>query len=304
MSLISDDFSKTRLSSSINSLCSMKDIDLYSLSSGSIENIQNNYESCLKYNPFKNYNNIIIYGQLERTSSYLDNRNVLYLEEDLLRDPDFYYIDNDGWNGDSGLVKFAKNKEEPDISSRDEVLSYIENIQNIEMFSGPKEGGHILVCLQSLEEQDMRLLELVNEHLGKQEIRIVYFPEKRKNPNTRTREYINKKSWEIQESASYLESLSQARAVVTNFGDIAIDAMIRGIPCATCMNGCYTNSHSTFECKNNSKMLKYLLEYQFDREAAERMLISIYKSRIAKNTPIDDILENVNIASWIVSLRR
>jgi len=286
--------------STLRELCDRYDVDLHHQSLRVLNDSKH-------YHAFGDYKNIITWGCYHGDANKrLASRNVLYLENDLFADRDYFYLDAYGWQAESSLVQCNFNREEPTMQERDEAFSYLESKYDMELFEGPKKDGYLLVCLQSSWEIDQNLLETVNAYASDFDVVIRGHPRyDKESSEVVDRFLLNNKNWELESTEVQLSSsLDGARAVVTNFSTVSFPAMFRGIPCATLMTGYFTNSRSTFECDKNPSMLRHMRSYEFDREAAEKMLISIFKNRVRKDLSVEDLLENAHVASWIVGLRR
>jgi len=293
-----DRFWTNPIGSALVSLCQKYDVELHKPS------LRKYGEAEEHANLMMDFDNIFTWGCYHESSQdMLAKRNVVYLENDMFGDKSFFYINSAGWHERSTLSAHSLNREEPTAYQRDEVMSYVEKLFDHEAYCGYKKDGHYLVALQSYWPWDFRLLEKVQKYLPDKPICVRFHPKQDKESYDKSKAFCEAQGWEI-DTRSLNDSLAESRAVVTNFSSVFIRSIARGIPTATCMPGIFTNSHCTLECVRNPRMLSQLENYYFDQEAAERMLCALHSSRISSNSSIDDLMENVHIASWIVGLGR
>jgi len=293
-----DRFWTNPIGSALVSLCRKYDIELHKPSLREYGKAED-HSSLME-----DFDNIITWGCYhEPSQEMLADRNVVYLENDMFGDKSFFYINSAGWHKRSTLSSHLLSREEPTAYQRDEVMTYVEKLFDHEAYCGYKKDGHYLVALQSHWDWDSQLLEKVQKYLPNKPICVRFHPHQNKEAYEKTMAFCEAQGWKIDKN-DLGESLAESRAVITNFSSVFIRSIARGIPTATCMPGIFTNSHCTLECVRNPRMLSQLEHYYFDQEAAERMLCALHSSRIVSNSSLDDLMENVHIASWVVGLGR
>lgn len=251
---------------------------------------------CKKYGAnIKRYRNVMTWGVKRSHSNYLGNdRNMLFIENGLLRQGTACYMNAGGFFGDSSIVHRREWEITPTPTELLQLARMIDKRYCFKFLGGGAADGPILISLQipydapmrhyypaakGMKNKNLRTLELCTSHLPEGIDAIV-------RPHPRQREkwhgygiedLVESRGWRVETEGKIYPLLQTVSAVVTVNSTTAFEAMAAGIPVATLGHHAYTGSGATLECADDPALLSTIKNYTPDNDRVAALLCAVMR---------------------------
>jgi hypothetical protein len=269
--------------------------------------------------------NLITWGVKWPTSMYKkDGRNVLFLENGLLKQGSGIFIDTVGYFGDSSMVVNKDNQKKATKEERENLYEHIKKHFGWEygQFGGDR-NGPVLVALQMNGDASMRhyfplcnkasetlrnkfFLELIKRHIP-EDIPLIL----RGHPKERNKDYKVPEieggypdNWAIENGGNIKNILPTVRGVVTVCSTVGTEALGLGLPVATLGNAAFVGAGATHDCSQNPSLLSEFGSYTPNMPKITNYLCSVLRHQISYHATEEEVANNPHFIKWFDEVKR
>lgn len=261
----------------------------------------------------KNNDNIITWG-VKLLKNHYDNKNVLFLENGLLKQSAALYCDIRGYHTESTYYIKQKTRDKPTPQEKQNLRTKFKQRFKTDLFSEGNKVGPTIIALQMDNDATVRhhfphrrrnetasetLLKICREYITDKNTII------RPHPKVQTIEQLTKlsklcpKHWQWNDKEDIYKLISGAKCLITINSTLATEAAAFGVPVATLGEGLFTGTGATLECNKDLTRLTEITNRPFDATAAEKYLCCIIKYEIPYNAQQDDVIQHWAIRQWL-----
>lgn len=271
----------------------------------------------------KESNNLVTWGmKLSHRDYTRGNKNVLFIENGLLRQNSGVFMDAGGYFADSNFKKFmhyARSYTEEELAGLEEHV----NRRIGPFLGGGNPDGPVLVTLQ--KENDAPMQHYFPAIRGKSGNRIALTWNLLMQNLPKGRQYVIKphprhiEDWNkvkdylktdrddiiIDSESNFYDLLKECSALVTVNSTTAIEALSVGVPVAVLGEHVWTGSRGVFlDCSRMPKRLGSLFSWKADEEKVKRFLCAVKRQHVPYNTSIENLREHPEFRKWISRLKK
>jgi len=265
---------------------------------------------------YRSYRNIITWGFKMSHDWYLqDGRNVLFIENALLRQPSGVYIDDSGFFINSSIVK----EEEWTYPFSDDELNklkdHTKSAYGWDLNAGGDTDGPIMIIVQQRNDAPCKY-HFKHRHGDKDPVEVLlsfcrkYLPDRGAlvKPHPKfldewaEKEDVFKKyfreNWEMCDNKEPRDILKTCSAVVTINSSLATEVQLLGIPIATFGEGAYSKSKTVLECSDDPKKVSEILSFEPDLWRSAAYLCAVMRHQVSYDNFEQDLKNNRYFDRW------
>jgi len=292
------------------SLCKEKSIDLdchkFSVMSDKFSEI------------YQSYKNVITWGFKMPPDWYTDGgRNVLFIENGLLKQRSGVYIDDKGFFINSSIVKDKEWIYPFSDDEWDKLVAHVKEHYNWDWAEGGDKDGPILVAIQQRNDAPCKyhfaqrkdqtadptdlLLYFCQQYLPDREVLVKPHPrfldEWKQKENFYKPAYF-RKNWSVYEETDACDILTKCSALVTINSTLATEVQFLGLPVAVLGEGIFSKSNTVLDCSEDPAKLANVLSFEPNPWMSASYLSSVFRHQVPYDTFSDDVKDNKYFLRW------
>jgi len=243
-------------------------------------------------------------------------KNVLFVENALLKQGSGVFVDAGGYFADSTIVRDREHETEPTHAELMQLAHHLQTHFGWTPNSAYTEGGPILIALQTPndapvryhyparrngEDQCARTLEICAAHLPNGDVIVRPHPADRKRFSAHWNRYRGymRAGWIVDETRDVYALLPRCGAVVTVNSTLATEALALRMPVATLGESTFSGSSVTFECARCVERLQDILCWRPDAHMITHYLCAVMRHQLNISADVETCLINKSIRAWI-----
>lgn len=269
--------------------------------------------------------NFVTWGVKYTHETYTGNgkRNVLFMENALLKQTSGLYVDNGGYFGHSSIRTSGEYHRSASLLEKKELDEFCRRHFGVSAgkYSGDR-NGFILVALQTYKDAPVRyytpardsvnnpdpvkwLLEQCYRFLPS-DIPAVIRPHPGDYNDFLKHDYSDllREGWEISlEHDLHRNVLPSCRGVVTLNSTVAVDALVHGLPVAALGQSVWTGSPAVLDCSEKTAVLGKFSTWTPPADAVINTLAAIWRHQLPYNATYEQVRNNRSVQEFIKAIK-
>jgi len=254
--------------------------------------------------------NLITWGYKRSHHEYIgDGRNVLFIENPLLKQQLGFYVNSSGFFAHSNITCWDRPTTTQALK---DLQDHVKRAFGTSLYSYRKpNSGKYLVVLQTQNDAPVKYYfpglkgNSINDFLGILKDTGIKNLVVRPHPRhslTQTQRNLILGNWELEESNKPIYQIWQDYdGIITINSTVATEALAFGMPVATFGQSCYTGHDVTLDCSTCYHRVHDLNNYQPERERVTKYLVAVRRSTADKEAT--SIMDKEEIITWLKNCR-
>ena len=238
------------------------------------------------------------------------NKNILFLENGLLRQSAAMTCDHAGLYDNSVVSKDTSEPSDEEVESLEQKV--IDRF-GVDLFSEYDESGPILIAMQRVGDAPVKhhfvddpifdswelFIKICSEHLRDKDVIIRNHP--RDNPNSvhNSIKRFMPSNWSfVGSKGNIYDRIPSCRAMVSINSTVATEALIYSMPVATIGRGAFTNHGATLECSGDHSLLAGIDDFRPNLDKISRYLCSVCRYELSYKADVDTVMKHHSFKKW------
>jgi len=264
-----------------------------------------------EYNKFyRASKNIITWGVKFKPEYYNGDKNVMFIENGLLRQASGIYMDNMGWFSNSSIVQERKWMNPATGQDRKRLDAIIKSLGG----SGSNPDGPIMLALQNERDAPVRfhfkhkvnetpMLSLIQHATVFKDREVIVRPHPLNKAGwlqikDRAEKMFGSK-WRVDESPDVYKTLRSCSGLITVNSTLATECVALGIKVAALGTGTFEGSGTVLECNEDPTTLAWWDAYKPNPDAAINYCGAVLRQQLPYQTNLQTILTSEIFTDWI-----